>query len=371
MRSVREFGAPTCGSLLLLYILILAALASVLAADKDSSDEPWWRPTHTQRLCAQDVAADEWYKRVAQELGFGSVVQPPSHHTNMTLPEALKLLQLDASRVILDPLPYLDQMDKSGESLKFYGVEQKIKWPPVIHMTVKNKANWRWLGLLSISSWLIQNPTYKVLLYDDSDIESYVNTYFKTEMDLFSSIDTGIQRSDYFRYVVMCGHGGVYADVDTVCATPVDTWNAENGHDGEALIGIEEVWSGPRKNFNIQLVQWAFASRRKHELFCILPQLIRGRYMNTKMRNRMNWKLWIMFSTGPHVFTEAYRAYLMKYNRKGIWLEDLLEGPRVEGVRLMRQTGFGCNARFFHKDRPKGHLLYHAFRGSWKKGHAD
>jgi hypothetical protein len=42
-----------------------------------------------------------------------------------------------------------------------------------------------------------------------------------------------------FRYVVLNWHGGVYADTDVLCITPVAEWNARNGHDAALLLGFE------------------------------------------------------------------------------------------------------------------------------------
>lgn len=42
------------------------------------------------------------------------------------------------------------------------------------------------------------------------------------------------------RYHVLCGHGGVYADTDTICGKPVDSWTQYNTTPEPGLIvGIE------------------------------------------------------------------------------------------------------------------------------------
>jgi mannosyltransferase OCH1-like enzyme len=38
---------------------------------------------------------------------------------------------------------------------------------------------------------------------------------------LYQSLKTPVERSDLWRYAVMCNHGGIYADADTLCIRPV------------------------------------------------------------------------------------------------------------------------------------------------------
>lgn len=47
------------------------------------------------------------------------------------------------------------------------------------------------------------------------------STFDASLLQLYTSLETGVERSDLWRYTVMCRHGGVYADVDTLCVKPV------------------------------------------------------------------------------------------------------------------------------------------------------
>jgi mannosyltransferase OCH1-like enzyme len=38
---------------------------------------------------------------------------------------------------------------------------------------------------------------------------------------VYSGLKTAVERSDLWRYVVMCKHGGVYTDADTLCVRPI------------------------------------------------------------------------------------------------------------------------------------------------------
>jgi len=88
-------------------------------------------------------------------------------------------------------------------------------------MTFKDKSSFQRHHVLSLASWARANPDYAILMYDDRDLEDYLITYLKGSEDLYASLKTPVERADLWRYVVMCGHGGIYADADTLCIRPV------------------------------------------------------------------------------------------------------------------------------------------------------
>jgi mannosyltransferase OCH1-like enzyme len=47
------------------------------------------------------------------------------------------------------------------------------------------------------------------------------SAYEPSVMDMYRSLHTAVERSDLWRYVVMCRHGGVYTDADTLCVRPI------------------------------------------------------------------------------------------------------------------------------------------------------
>lgn len=45
--------------------------------------------------------------------------------------------------------------------------------------------------------------------------------YDPSVLSVYSGLKTAVERSDLWRYVVMCKHGGVYTDADTLCVRPI------------------------------------------------------------------------------------------------------------------------------------------------------
>ncbi len=53
-----------------------------------------------------------------------------------------------------------------------------------------------------------------------SDLQTYMS-YDSDMLALYNSLKTPVERSDLWRYSVMCKHGGIYTDADTLCVRPV------------------------------------------------------------------------------------------------------------------------------------------------------
>ena len=43
-------------------------------------------------------------------------------------------------------------------------------------------------------------------------------------MSAFRAMPLGVMRADVFRYAAVYHHGGAYADVDTECFRPLESW---------------------------------------------------------------------------------------------------------------------------------------------------
>jgi mannosyltransferase OCH1-like enzyme len=88
-------------------------------------------------------------------------------------------------------------------------------------MTFKDKSAFTRHNVLSLASWARANPDYAVVMYDDSDLRDYLSSHLRDAEALYAALKTPVERADLWRYVVMCRHGGVYADADTLCVRPV------------------------------------------------------------------------------------------------------------------------------------------------------
>ncbi|KAF6250968.1 hypothetical protein COO60DRAFT_705835 [Scenedesmus sp. NREL 46B-D3] len=158
----------------------------------------------------------------------GPVLHLPRESTDITTATTIMQLAAPDIQLVLDPLLYLKVLPQPS------GI------PKLIHMTMKDKRQLAPHQMLSMLSWGRFNKGYALLLYDNADIEQYMQRYYPAFMPTYHQLTTVVEKSDAWRYHVLCGHGGIYADTDTICARPFDDWtNFSSTPEPGLLVGIE------------------------------------------------------------------------------------------------------------------------------------
>eukprot|EP00775_Hariotina_reticulata_P002194 gene2194-2512_t len=243
------------------------------------------------------------------------------------------------ARLVTDPVPFLTTttapLDRNG-------------MPLMIHMTFKDKGQFARHHILSLASWAKENPDHAILMYDDDDLQAYLGMFEPSVLALYSGLKTAVERSDLWRYVVMCRHGGVYTDADTLCVRPI-----------QVMFGVEDVfkrdplaggsgWGITAGRFGIQFEQWTLAGAPHHPVYCNMHNFISKRILeevqqqspSPNISDAENWS--ILHRTGPHVWTDSVLKWM---HGQGIGFhEALVQGARLEEVYAM-----------------------HMFRGVWRK----
>jgi len=88
-----------------------------------------------------------------------------------------------------------------------------------------------------IETWKKSGWEYK--FYDDKDAEAFLSLHFPVEVtEAFNAIIPGAFKADLFRYCVLFIYGGVYADVDTILESSLDSAILS---DTGFMIGLDSV----------------------------------------------------------------------------------------------------------------------------------
>ena len=89
--------------------------------------------------------------------------------------------------------------------------------PLLIHQTyLSNKVPSRMYG--SAYSWINKNPEFEYRFYDDERCLALIEEHFDARvLSAYHKLPKGAFRADFWRYCCLYIHGGVYADIDTVC----------------------------------------------------------------------------------------------------------------------------------------------------------
>lgn len=242
--------------------------------------------------------------------------------------------------------------------------------PSLIHQTVKDKANLSCEMQSNIATWKNLNPTYTHHLWDDADIRSLVKSHYPKLVPWpFDAYRTGTERSDVFRVLVLHNLGGVYADIDTACLQPIDSWpDVDNAR---ALLGVE--YYSTEKD-NPKLLNWAMAAAPRHTLFSLLPDMfekaiIREFFVNGGNMTHAQYINGIVQRTGPNLLSEAADVYIQHHGKQSgiasIKESNIpREGLRLGTMRLLPRGAFGQTCGALH-DRPIA-AVCHQYWGNWK-----
>lgn len=243
--------------------------------------------------------------------------------------------------------------------------------PRLVHFTVKDKNDLAPHQVVSMASWAHHNPGHSLMLFDDSDILQFMTSYYPELLPTFEGLRSQVERTDMWRYLVLCKMGGVYADSDVVCGRPVSNWAQDAG----LLVGIENVFNTPeeakRRDYTrqIQMVQWAIASRKGHPVVCRMGQYVavhvaeekHGEFIDPD-RNHA-----ILERTGPGIWSSSVHDYIKEAGSQSV--EELVAGGKVGDVRILPQPVFGCASATYNPDYDPYPYVYHMFKGSWRARH--
>jgi mannosyltransferase OCH1-like enzyme len=166
--------------------------------------------------------------------------------------------------------------------------------PQTIYQTYKTDR------LPFLTQWHInrlqkRNPGYDYQFYNDERITEFIRSEYGTEtFNLYSRIQIGAAKADFFRYAVLFNKGGVYLDIDSLCMNRLDDFISPSD---SAIISLET-----HKKF---YVQWALVFEAGHPflektLEILLDNLKSNRYPHD-----------IHSMTGPAAFTTAINECLI------------------------------------------------------------
>jgi len=149
-----------------------------------------------------------------------------------------------------------------------------------------------------IDTWKDKNPTWEYRYSTHEDCENFIlSTYGDEYLEIYKNIAQGQIKADFWRYLVIYEHGGVYADVDTVCLDPIESWV---DLDKELVLTTNDyVELGGEV-----LVQWCFAAAPKS---LVLKSVIDKMLSLMKLKNYKNIDV---SETGPLMWDQAIKEQM-------------------------------------------------------------
>ncbi|KAG2439252.1 hypothetical protein HXX76_004613 [Chlamydomonas incerta] len=233
--------------------------------------------------------------------------------------------------------------------------------PRIVHQTYRSRQVPSSLRAVMASWTRVNGPGWQTRFYDDEACTDFVRREFPEYMDAYVSLPKDVERSDFFRYMVVLRLGGVYADIDVELRQPLDSivtptdtlvvgWEAEVATDAEAF----------KRHFvrKRQVLQWFFAAAPGHPVLRAACDHI-ARYARHTFSNNTNRDT--LERTGPGMWTDVVLRHAAAH-------PPTLAGDPWK-VRILPRVAFGVHPAGIDGLTPdaKEIVVLHHFLGSWKK----
>ncbi|GLC37790.1 hypothetical protein PLESTB_001477000 [Pleodorina starrii] len=233
--------------------------------------------------------------------------------------------------------------------------------PRTIHQTYRTRQLSPTLRAVRQSWARVNGPGWQLRFYDDEACIAFVRREFPEYLDAYLSLPKDVERSDFFRYMVILRLGGVYADIDVELRQPLDSvigptdtlvvgWEAEVATDAEAF----------KRHFvrNRQVLQWFFAAAPGHPVLRAACDHI-ARYSRHTFSNNTNRDT--LERTGPGMWTDAVLRHAAAH--------PPTKANDPWKVRILPRVAFGVHPAGIDGLTPdaKEIVVLHHFLGSWKK----
>jgi len=209
----------------------------------------------------------------------------------------------------------------------------------------------------SIQTWKDNNPDWDHGYMSGPDREQFFKDNFSEEIyNTYINLPLGVIKAGLWRFAILYINGGIYADMDTHCKVPVDSWINQ---DYDMMLDIERdtPW----------LATQTIASRAGHPLLKAAIDLCVERVGDGIIQhNHM-----VHYYTDVQMFTDAmYRELGVEPYQKHInqWAPELMEMPYLKDNKV--HIFHGENAKRL-LDREVVHLYWGDDREegwiAWKK----
>ncbi|WBF13850.1 hypothetical protein N7582_003220 [Saccharomyces uvarum] len=235
--------------------------------------------------------------------------------------------------------------------------------------------------------WESKNPgfAHEVLTHDV--INALVHHYFYSIpeiLETYEALPSTILKIDFFKYLILLVHGGVYADIDTFPVQPIPNWIPEelSPSDIGLIIGVEEDAQRPdwRTKFirRLQFGTWIIQAKPGHPILReIIAKIIettlqrkKEDQLNVNLRNDLNIMSW----TGSGLWTDTIFTYFNDFMRSGVrekvtWrlFHNLKQSKLLSDVLVFPKFSFNCPNEIANDDPYKKlYFITHLAAQFWK-----
>ena len=193
---------------------------------------------------------------------------------------------------------------------------RKMSIPKIIHQTFSAQRDMPDFLAANIAQLRQMNPGWEHRLYEDEDCARFIRENYDADIyALYNAIhpDYGAARADFFRYLLLYREGGVYLDIKSGCAVPLDDIVQE---DDEFLLSHwQDPSDGRHPAFGVaaELQQWHIIARPEHPfLAAVIARVVENLRSYDPLRDGVG-KHAVLQVTGPIAYTLAIEPLLAQH----------------------------------------------------------
>lgn len=183
----------------------------------------------------------------------------------------------------------------------------------------------------AMNSWK-QHETFRHSFYNDAQMDAFMKRHYHGTLwyDAYTRLHKPVMKSDFWRYCVLYQHGGIYADIDTVCLKPPEVVFGYPHKDTELVVVREP--HGP------MYCQWVFAAQRNSTpLRAVIDHMTEHILKADAHKLEFPTEQEVFDLTGPVVFTEG----IQKHGKANV---HVIENPADFHAHQVRHMYMGASA---------------------------
>ena len=210
----------------------------------------------------------------------------------------------------------------------------------------------------------------------------FVQEHFKDQQDIvdvFTSLRVPVMVSDFLRYLLLAGDGGVYADSDVEMIKPLQDWVPEPYRNvTRAMIGIEK--DHPAKDepdgWAFRFVQHTLITAKAHPVMMNMALNITNKMLELSHEKKTSLSKLelhdrdVVRITGPRGFKDVVFDHLSKEIGESVGWRNLtkLTEPRLFGDTLIVPINFfaGGQAHSGSDGASPDKRVQHYWKGTWR-----
>lgn len=166
--------------------------------------------------------------------------------------------------------------------------------PKVIYQTYSS-AKLPLYARLQIWNLKRKHKDYQHVFFDDKNVSDFIRQNFPKKIyELYSQLQIGAAKADFFRYAILYINGGIYMDLDV---TITGSLNKLINSNDKAIIANERV-------NKVIFLQSVLIYEKKHPILKTALQIVLSNIENNKYPNNVH------AMTGPTPYSKAVYHYL-------------------------------------------------------------